>query len=116
MLEKKYETDVLVIGCGVGGAVTALAAADNGCKVIMLSRKEGVEDTSTVRAQGGIIYKGKLPPEELGKDIQTAGCGRCWQKAVGLPEIWYLDIGTCKSYVKLIFVGPCRVYDGGAHS
>ena len=82
MLEKNYETDVLVIGCGVGGAVTALAAADNGCKVIMLSRKEGVEDTSTVRTQGGIIYKGKLPPEELGKDIQTAGCGRCWEVAV----------------------------------
>lgn len=82
MEDNNMMTDVLVIGCGVGGAVTALAAADRGCKVIMLSRRNGVEDTNTVRAQGGIIYKGKLPPAELGKDIQTAGCNRCWQEAV----------------------------------
>ena len=46
-------TDVLVIGGGVAGCSAALAAADSGCSVLMLT-KSAFTDTNTAWAQGGM--------------------------------------------------------------
>lgn len=46
-------TDVLVIGSGIAGATAALHAASNGAEVLLLT-KDGVQDTNTAWAQGGI--------------------------------------------------------------
>jgi len=77
------KTDVLVIGSGASGCITALMAGDNGADVILITRAEDLKDSNTSMAQGGIIYKGiKDSPELLIKDIETAGAGKCYHKAV----------------------------------
>ena len=75
------ETDVLVIGSGIAGAVTALKLARSGAQVFLLHRSHDVEQTNTRWAQGGIIYTGPGDsPELLTQDILAAGAG------VSLPE------------------------------
>lgn len=78
-------TDVLIVGAGIGGAVTALRAAENGCHVIVLARQPHAEDSSTIRAQGGIVYKGRKDSQKkLYSDITKAGDGVCGEDAVKL--------------------------------
>ncbi len=77
------KTEILIIGAGIGGCTTAITAADNGCKVILLTSGRNVENSSTVRAQGGIIYKGiKDSQKSLIEDIENAGDGMCNPEAV----------------------------------
>lgn len=86
--------DVLVIGSGVAGAATALAAADRGLEVIVLTNAgKADKGSSTSWAQGGIIHTGPGDsPELLVKDIQEAGVGICderaaWMLATRGPEL-----------------------------
>lgn len=46
-------TDVLVIGGGIAGGAAALAAAESGCSVLILSKTE-LRETNTSYAQGGV--------------------------------------------------------------
>jgi L-aspartate oxidase len=79
------ETDVLVIGSGLGGCAAALAAARGGARVVMLSKAAQAEESNTWYAQGGIIYKGEVDsPERLAGDIMAAGAGLCDRAAVDL--------------------------------
>ncbi|MCE5230650.1 L-aspartate oxidase [bacterium] len=76
------ETDVLVIGAGIAGAITALKAAQAGASVLLLHRSYDVNQTNTRWAQGGIIYKGAGDsPELLARDIIAAGAGMTWPPA-----------------------------------
>jgi L-aspartate oxidase len=77
------QTDILVIGCGLAGAVASIIAADNGKNVVIITKTEQVLSGNTPHAQGGIIYKGiDDTPEQLAKDVMTAGAGHCWEPAV----------------------------------
>ncbi len=58
MTETK-QTDILVIGSGLGGLAAAWDAAKRGCEVTLLTRASNPEDSNTYRAQGGIIYRGR---------------------------------------------------------
>src|SRR5450755_4539941 len=70
------QTDVLVIGSGLGGLAAAWNAANRGCEVTLLTRAFNPEDSNTYWAQGGIIYKGRdEAPEKLVADILSAGAG-----------------------------------------
>jgi L-aspartate oxidase len=70
------QTDVLVIGSGLGGLAAAWAAAKRGCEVTLLTRASNPEDSNTYRAQGGIIYRAAgESPERLVADILSAGAG-----------------------------------------
>jgi L-aspartate oxidase len=70
------ETDVLVIGSGIGGATTALLLADRGVQVTVVTRADIPEESNTFYAQGGIIYRGvNDSPAELAADIMRAGDG-----------------------------------------
>ncbi len=76
-------TDVLVIGSGLAGAITAITAADRGQKVMLMTKTPSLESGNTPHAQGGIIFKGNSDsPEKLKLDILTAGDGHCWGPAV----------------------------------
>ncbi len=77
-------SDLLVIGAGVAGCATALAAADAGLKVVLLTNSSATgKGSSTSWAQGGIIYTGPGDsPDLLGADIQTAGTDICSLEAV----------------------------------
>ncbi len=79
-----HQADVLIIGGGVAGCAAALAAADAGLSVILLTNSPRMEKGSnTSWAQGGIIYTGAGDsPALLGADIQAAGTGICDEAAV----------------------------------
>jgi L-aspartate oxidase len=79
------ETDVLVIGSGLAGCAAALAAARGGSRVLMLTKQARPEESNTLYAQGGIIYRGRMDsPAQLAADIIAAGDGLCNPAAVDL--------------------------------
>jgi L-aspartate oxidase len=86
-------TDLLVIGCGAAGASCALAAAEAGLSVILLTNAADPMESNSDHAQGGVAA---LPPgdtaDDLAADILAAGDGLCNPEAVRLladhlPEI-----------------------------
>lgn len=55
-----FDTDLLVVGCGIAGASSALQAARLGMRVTMLSSSLNVDDCNSFWAQGGITYKAEV--------------------------------------------------------
>ena len=60
-------TDVLVIGSGIAGAATALAAADEGAEVLLVTKDE-LDETNTAWAQGGIAVV-QLPEDSIDQHV-----------------------------------------------
>lgn len=76
-------TEILVLGSGLAGCIAALAAADYGREVTIVTKEEDLLSGNTPWAQGGIIYKGiRDTPKKLKADILTAGDNHCWEIAV----------------------------------
>lgn len=76
-------TEVLVLGSGIAGATAALALADRGVQVIVVTSATDPHESNTLYAQGGIIYRGvNDSPEALAEDILRAGAGHCHPAAV----------------------------------
>ena len=72
----RIETECLIIGTGIAGAVCALIAAKAGIKVTLVTKRTDPALTNTNRAQGGIVFRGKQDsPELLKQDILRAGRG-----------------------------------------
>jgi L-aspartate oxidase len=76
-------TDVLVIGGGVAGLRSAIAAADAGVDVLLLT-KDTVAESNTWYAQGGIaaVLQPLDSHESHVKDTLIGGAGLCDEKAV----------------------------------
>lgn len=75
--------EILVVGSGLAGCISAITAADMGKKVAIFTKTESMLGGNTPWAQGGIIFKGdEDSPSELKKDIILAGAGHCWEPAV----------------------------------
>ena len=74
------ETDVLIIGCGLAGAISALEIAKQGLRVTLIASGKG----SSYRAQGGISYQTSHQEDSklFKEDILRAGAGLCYPKAV----------------------------------
>ena len=72
-----FETDVLIIGCGIAGATAALRLAeDPDLHITMVTPEADPHESNTYYAQGGIIYRGDDDsPELLIGDIERAGAG-----------------------------------------
>jgi L-aspartate oxidase len=82
-LSDPLRSDVLIIGCGIGGGTAALELAEAGLRVTVITRAERAEESNTLWAQGGIIFKGEDDsPELLARDILDAGAGLCRDEAV----------------------------------
>jgi L-aspartate oxidase len=79
------ETDILIIGSGIAGCVSALRLAEAGINVTIVTRTEIASDSTTYNAQGGIIYAGVDDSKEILKeDIIRAGAGFCNPEAVSI--------------------------------
>ncbi len=80
-----FQTEVLIIGSGIAGGITALQLADAGVEVTLVNRSKIPEESNTYYAQGGIVYSGEHDsPELLAEDIIRAGAGYCSTNAVKL--------------------------------
>ena len=77
--------DVLVIGSGAAGCACALAAAEAGRQVGLITKAAELRESNTFHAQGGVVGR---PPddraEDLAADILEAGDGLCHPPAVRL--------------------------------
>ncbi len=71
------QTDVLVIGCGIAGATTALRLARNSLRqIVVITRAPEAEESNTRYAQGGIVARGPGDSaRSLEADILAAGAG-----------------------------------------
>jgi L-aspartate oxidase len=84
-MSQTIETDVLILGCGIAGATAALELADLGAEITIVTRSAEAQESNTLYAQGGIIYRGiEDSPQALEKDIIRAGDGHCNPKAVAI--------------------------------
>lgn len=81
--------EVLIIGCGVAGCITALELAEKGIQVTLIGSGMTGTESNSHSAQGGIIFRGKEDSEELLRgDILQAGCGLCNPQAVEQLVQW----------------------------
>jgi len=104
------ETDVLVVGCGIGGAATALRlASDSQRQVLLVTRAAEAEESNTRYAQGGIVARGvDDSPDLLERDILAAGAG------LSLPAAARLLAEEGPDLVQRVLVGQVRVpFDRG---
>lgn len=77
------ETDVLVIGAGIGGGIAALQLAESGLTVTIVTRGKSPAESNTWYAQGGIVYRGEQDSAELlAEDIMKAGARHSNPQAV----------------------------------
>jgi L-aspartate oxidase len=66
--------DILILGSGVSGLACALAAAEEGRSVAVLSKEPSLGECNTWYAQGGIVARGRDDSSELlARDITLAG-------------------------------------------
>ncbi len=71
-----FRSDILVIGCGIGGSSAALEAAKRGFRVTIVTKAALPEESNTFYAQGGIVSLGADDrPEILTEDIVKTGDG-----------------------------------------
>lgn len=81
-----FETDVLIIGCGIAGATAALRLAQDPTReILVITRAPEVQESTTRYAQGGIVARGEDDsPQLLAQDIEAAGAGLTWPEAARL--------------------------------
>ncbi|HOJ50096.1 MAG TPA: L-aspartate oxidase [Spirochaetota bacterium] len=74
-MPNNIETQILIIGSGIAGSITALQLSEWFDDIIVITKNLDPTESNTKYAQGGIIYKGEADnPELLTKDILDAGC------------------------------------------
>src|SRR5512135_2825282 len=77
------DTDVLIIGCGIAGAATALHLARNPQRrITVITRAADPHESNSRYAQGGIVARGPDDSAELlVADILAAGAGASLPRA-----------------------------------
>jgi len=72
----REKTEVLIIGSGIAGCTAAIAAAESGKRVFLITKMVDPMETNTRYAQGGIVVIGEDDTKEiLYEDIMRAGDG-----------------------------------------
>jgi L-aspartate oxidase len=80
------QTEVLILGCGIAGATTALQLARNPeRKIVVVTRDPDSMESNTRYAQGGIVGRGPDDSSQaLIADILAAGAGASFPKAAAI--------------------------------
>ena len=80
------KTDVLIIGCGIGGAAAALQVSqDSARRVVVVTKEPRPAESNSSYAQGGIVGRGSDDtPALLVEDVLEAGAGLADPAAVAL--------------------------------
>ena len=82
-MSRERRTQCLIIGGGIAGLSAAIAAAEKGIEVTVISSAFEKKESNTLYAQGGIIYQAlNEKPESLENDIMEAGCHANYRPAV----------------------------------
>ncbi len=77
--------NVIVVGMGIAGCVTAIKLAEKIDKVLLITKETNEYCSNSYYAQGGIIYRGETDTWDILKqDIMFAGAGESKQDAVGV--------------------------------
>jgi len=118
---KIIETDVLVVGSGIAGVMSALKAARNGCKVLLTSKVSMKSGNSIFAGGGWLIPSEDFPPDayfrwvmEGGKQVNNAKLVRVLAqrgevmiralKEMGISlekkgeKYWYVKMGNSSKY------------------
>ena len=104
------KTDILIIGSGLAGCAAAWAAAKRNVEVTLVTRSSQPEESNTLWAQGGIIYRGENDsPQRLVADILAAGAG------LSPPEAASLLSREGPRLVKDILMPPLGLILGGVN-
>lgn len=81
----EIRTEILVIGSGVAGLISALTAAEKGREVLIITKLPSLLSGNSPWAQGGIVFWGKNDDaNKLKHDIFEAGHWHSWPPAVDL--------------------------------
>ncbi len=97
-------TEVLVIGSGIAGGVTALQLAEAGISVTLVTRAVQAHESNTYHAQGGIIYRAHDDTSDLLKqDLLRTGAG------LGNPEAIDILVHDGPRLVKQILIDRLQV-------
>ncbi|WP_128476323.1 L-aspartate oxidase [Halorussus pelagicus] len=75
------ETDVLVVGSGIAGCATALAAAREGADVLVVTKASRPEQTTSHWAQGGVATT-RSDPDAFAEDVLAASADTADPEAV----------------------------------
>jgi L-aspartate oxidase len=101
---ERVHADLLIIGCGIGGASAALEAAKKGLDVAVITKNTSGEDSNTYHAQGGIVSLGADDePELLKEDIIKTGDG------INNPEAVDILVRESKPLVDDILIGELKI-------
>jgi len=102
--EEEVYSDVLVIGSGIAGGITALEAAKQGLEVNIVVKSPGIEGSNTYWAQGGIVSFGQDDkPELLKEDILKAG------DYINNPEAVDLLVAEGKKAIDRILIQELKI-------
>jgi L-aspartate oxidase len=100
----REKTEVLVIGSGIAGCTAAIAAAESGKKVLLITKMADPTETNTRYAQGGIVVIGEDDAKNiLYEDIVRAGDG------ISNPEAVRIVVEEGPALVMDFLVGQCGV-------
>ena len=99
-----FRSDILVIGCGIGGASAALEAAKRGLRVNVVTKASDPAESNTLYAQGGIVSLGKDDkPQILEEDIIKTGDG------INNPDAVAVLAGQGRELVERVLIEELRI-------
>jgi L-aspartate oxidase len=78
------QTDVLIIGSGIGGLMTAIKCVEEGLDVTLVSRETSASESNSFWAQGGIVYPKNNLGDGLADDIQAASSNTSSPEAIDI--------------------------------
>jgi glycine/D-amino acid oxidase-like deaminating enzyme len=79
-LERSIETDVIIVGAGISGALTADSLTEAGMRVVIVDRRGAVRG-STVATTALVLFEIDTPLVDLARHLGWARAERAWKRS-----------------------------------